>query len=101
MSVGRAMHTNEGRGRRTAMTASDGGRRSARGFGLRATALRATVAATATVLALLVPAAPGSAAPLPQNWEAGPSLPASFTPRRDFAYAEFPPTGKVVLFGGA
>lgn len=75
------------------MTTSGGGGHRVRGLGVSA-----TIAAMATVLALTVPA---TAAPLPQNWEAGPSLPAGFTPRWDFAYAEFPPTGRIVLFGGA
>src|ERR671936_2372221 len=37
---------------------------------------------------------------LPVGWSEGASLPGSFTPRWDFAYAYFPPTDKVVLFGG-
>jgi hypothetical protein len=37
----------------------------------------------------------------PVGWSQGANLPAGFDPRWDFAYGYYPPTGEVVLFGGA
>jgi hypothetical protein len=36
----------------------------------------------------------------PVGWSRGSSLPTTVTPRWDYSYASFPPSGQIVLFGG-
>ncbi len=63
----------------------------------------ATVAALVAALVVVSPPATqrAAAATPPSGWSAGPSLPAGFSPRWDFATAYFPPADQVVLFGGS
>src|SRR5437899_12693875 len=52
-------------------------------------------------LALLAPTGVAEAAPLPRIWMQAASFPSDYTARWDFAYADLPTRGEVVLFGGA
>jgi aryl-phospho-beta-D-glucosidase BglC (GH1 family) len=65
-----------------------------------------TIAAVVALLGAAVIVAPpviprAEAATPPSGWSAASPLPASFSPRWDFATAYFPPADQVVLFGGS
>lgn len=68
--------------------------------GIRRGAARALLPVLVAAL-LLGPAGGAGGVPLGQVWVQGPSLPTAFVPRWDFATAELPARGQVVLFGGA